>query len=152
MLFFYSVNLMAKKSGRPSRYKEAYCNEVVSFMAQGYSLTAFAGEIGVARSTINEWMEHHPDFSEAVKVAKAKCARWWEDRNRKNAEEGGGNATAAIFGLKNMAPDDWREKTEHELTGKDGGPIKSEATLDASKLDNDTLAKIMAAKNNDSSA
>jgi len=137
---------MAKKAGRPTRYKEVYCDEVISFMAQGYSLTAFAGEIGVARSTINEWMAHFPEFSEATKVAKAKCARWWEDRNRKNAEEGGGNATAAIFGLKNMAPDDWREKSEHEVTGKDGGPLKTETRVDTSGLSDEELEVLMRVK------
>lgn len=105
--------------GRPSKYNPVYCNEVVEFCGQGYSLTAFAGEIGVARSTINEWMDQHEEFSEAVKIAKAKCARWWEDCNKKVAKTGGGqgSATACVFGLKNMAPDDWRDKQEVSLTG-----------------------------------
>jgi hypothetical protein len=70
-------------------------------------------------------MEHHPEFSEAIKIAKAKCAAWWERVNRKNAVEGGGNATSAIFGLKNMAADEWREKIVQEHSGPDGGPIET---------------------------
>lgn len=121
--------------GRPSKYQAAYCSEVVTFCEQGYSLTAFAGEIGVDRDTISEWGKAHPDFSVAVNRAKAKRARWWEDKARAVAENGGpgGQATMVIFGLKNHAPDDFRDKQEHEHTGKDGKDlIPSEA--DPSKV------------------
>jgi hypothetical protein len=36
---------------------------------------------------------------------------------RSNAISGQGNATLVIFGLKNMSPDDWREKQEVEHSG-----------------------------------
>lgn len=112
-------------AGRPSLYRGAYCEEVVNFCAQGYSLTGFAGEIGVARQTITEWCEVHPEFSVAVQRAKAKRARWWEDNARNVAQNGGpgGQATMVIFGLKNHAPEDYSETTKHELMGKDGAPI-----------------------------
>lgn len=112
-------------AGRPTAYKEAYCDQVVPFCAQGYSLTAFAGEIGVCRDTITEWADVHPEFSLSVKHAKAACARWWEDRLRGVALDGGpgGQATAAIFGVKNHAPHDFADKTQHEHTGPDGGPM-----------------------------
>lgn len=104
-------------AGRPSKYQQAYCDLVIEHMAEGASLTSFAAEIGVARSSINEWMEHQPEFSEAVKIAKAKCSAWWERVGRSNAVNGGGNATLVIFGLKNMAPEEWREKQEIEHSG-----------------------------------
>lgn len=113
-------------AGRPSLYREEYAERVIEFCRDGYTLTAFAGEIGVARSTINEWISAHPEFSEAVSRAKALKARWWEERAREVALKGGqgGQATMIIFGLKNHAPDDFRDKTEHQLTGKDGAPIE----------------------------
>lgn len=104
---------------RPSKYDPAYCDAVIAHCAEGASLTSFAAEIEVARSTINEWMEHQPEFSEAVKIAKAKCAAWWE-KNARVAAIGGNkdaNATLCIFGLKNMAAEDWREKQEVQHSG-----------------------------------
>lgn len=86
-------------------------------MSDGASMTSFAAEIGVARSTLNEWAENHPEFSEAVKRAKAKCAAWWEKIARDGAKGGDANPTLCIFGLKNMAADDWRDKVEHEQSG-----------------------------------
>lgn len=139
---------MAKgPGGRPSKYSPAYCNEVIEFLAQGHSVTAFAGEIGVARSTVFKWAEEHQEFSDALKVGQAKATKFWEGILAKVASEGGGNATAAIFGLKNRAPDDWSDKVISELTGKDGGPIETKTTIDLSKLSEAELAayKVIAA-------
>lgn len=109
---------------RPTTYKPEYCEMIIDHMSDGASMTSFAAEIGCARSTINEWMDKNPEFSEAVKVAKSKCAAWWERVGRQNAVEGGGNATLVIFGLKNMSPDDWREKQEIDHTSN-GETIKT---------------------------
>ncbi len=79
-------------------------------------------------------METHEEFSAAVKVGKAKCATWWEKISRLNAVEGGGNATLCIFGLKNMAPDEWREKQEIQHSG----------SIDITKLPEDELARRIA--------
>ena len=68
------------------------------------------------------------------------CAAWWESLARKNAETGKGNATLTVFGLKNMAPDDWAERIEH--TGAGGGPI----TVAAVDLTDDELAAIAAGR------
>lgn len=103
--------------GRPSDYKPEYCEQIVTHMSGGASITSFAAEIDVARSTINEWMSVHPEFSEAVKRAKAKCAAWWEMRGRQLAQGNEiGNPTLVIFGLKNMADEDWREKQQIDQT------------------------------------
>jgi hypothetical protein len=104
-------------AGRPSKYDPAYCDAVVEHMKDGSSLTSFAAEIDVARSTINEWMEAHREFSEACARAKAKCAAWWEKTNRTLASTGTGNQGACKLGLTNMAPDEWRDKREHEHSG-----------------------------------
>lgn len=104
--------------GRPTKYETRFCSLVVEYMADGSSLTSFAADIDVARSTINEWMAEHPEFSEACARAKAKCAAWWEKTNRTLAASGTGNAGACKLGLTNMAGEDWREKSEvsHNVT------------------------------------
>lgn len=111
--------------GRPSKYSDAYCNEVIGFLAGGHSVTAFAGHIGVSRSTVFKWAEENKEFSDALKVGQAKATALWETVLLKVASEGGGNATAAIFGLKNRAAEDWTDKVVNEHTGKDGGPIET---------------------------
>lgn len=102
-------------AGRPSKYNPTYCAKVITHMAEGASLTSFAAEIGVCRDTITEWTNVHPEFSLAVKRGKAKCAAWWERAQRKLAVSGEGNATACVFGLKNMAEDDWHDRKDVNL-------------------------------------
>jgi hypothetical protein len=104
-------------AGRPTKYDPAYCDQIIEHMKDGASITSFAAEIDVARSTINEWIAAHPDFSEACARAKAKCAAWWEKTNRNLAATGTGNQGACKLGLTNMAPDDWRDKSEVEHSG-----------------------------------
>lgn len=116
---------MTNPVGRPSKYQPSYCNQVIEEMTLGKSLTAFAAEIGVSRTCIQQWEKDYPEFSVAVKKGKAKCAAWWEARGRDIAEKGGGpgSATLAIFGMKNMGADDWQEKVTQEHTGANGGPL-----------------------------
>lgn len=96
--------------GRPTKYEPRFCDEVVSIMKTGLSLTAFAGEIGVARSTINEWMGSFPEFSEACKKGQAARVRYLEQTLLDG--NAGPYVTARIFALKNADPDEWRDKRE----------------------------------------
>ena len=103
--------------GRPSTYDPAYCEQAETFLSDGYSVAALAGFLKVAKSTIYEWIERHPEFSDAVKRGQAGAVYWWETANRNLAITGDGNATACVFGLKNRASDEWRDKTETEHSG-----------------------------------
>ena len=128
-----SVGNPAIRIGRPSKFNPRYCHDIVAFCRHGYSITAFAGRIGVARSTIQEWAGAHEEFSAAVKAAKAAAALWWEERGRTVAERGGGHgaATMVIFNLKNMAPDDYADKRQHEMSG---GPVQIIISPDDARL------------------
>lgn len=100
--------------GRPSKYDPAYCEAVIEHMREGASLTSFAASIGVSRDTISEWMAVHPEFSVSAKAGKAACGAWWEKVGRSIAMNGGGPgaSTVAIFGMKNMGADDWKESSQ----------------------------------------
>jgi len=117
-------------AGRPTKYKPEYCQQAIDYMADGYSVTAFAGHIQVARSTVFKWAEDNPEFSDALKTAQAMAAMWWEDTLRNVAKTGDGNASAAIFGVKNRSNEDWKDKQGHELSGPNGEPIKTESKVE----------------------
>lgn len=107
-------------AGRPTTYDPKYCDEIVDFMAQGYSVTGFAGHIGVSRQTIYNWADQNPEFFDALKAANAAAGVWWETQLRNIVTGGDGNATAAIFGLKNRSADEWRDKRETDHMSSDG--------------------------------
>lgn len=110
---------------RPTSYDPSYCEKAIEFLCEGYSVGALAGEIGVCRATIFNWMNEHPEFLDAVKRGQARSQLWWERRNMAFAESGEGNATAIVFGLKNRARDDWQDITRNEHSGPDGEPIRT---------------------------
>src|SRR6185437_8049191 len=110
-------------AGRPSSYKPAYCNELIECLGEGYTIKGFAGSIGVGRQTVFDWLSKHKEFAEAYEIAQAKSVFYWETEFKSFAKTGKGSPAAFIFALKNRAPEEWREKIEHEVTGKDGGSI-----------------------------
>ena len=100
---------------RPTLYDPKYCDDIVEFMGRGFSKTAFAGHIGVCHDTIVEWANVHTEFSLAVKRGKAARTTRLEETLIRG--ETGPKVTAHIFALKNAAPEEWKEKTEQELSG-----------------------------------
>jgi len=106
--------------GRPSSYKPSFAQELLEDSGEGYSLGGFAGKIGVARSTINDWVARYPEFAEACARAKAARQRWWESILLHVAETGGqgSQGQVAIFGAINCGAEDWRQKQEVEHTGQ----------------------------------
>lgn len=121
-------------AGRPTKYRPEFCELVIKDGEQGLSLTAFAGGIGIDRSTVNEWMSVHPEFSQAVKRHGAARTRYLEQTLL--SESQGPRVTARIFALKNAAPDEWRDIVEQKITMRDER---------VEELDDDTLAHIAGA-------
>ena len=122
-------------AGRPSKYKAEFCQQVIDAGAEGKTLAEMADDLDVDRSTLNDWIDAHEEFSRAIKRGLEKAQAWWEMKGRVATFGGvdGYNATSFIFNMKNRFPDDWRDKQEREIAGKDGGPIQmadvSEAAL-----------------------
>ena len=114
-------------AGRPSDYATEHCEALVAFMGKGYSLTAFAGSIGVCRDTLNEWGRKHPEFSDAVK--RGQAARTMCLETTLLAGETGPKVTGHMFALKNAAPEEWKDKVAHVGGGEGDDPIRQELTV-----------------------
>ena len=95
---------------RPSEYKEHFGQEIIGLMATGLSLTAAAADLGFHRDTMYDWGKKFPEFSDALKMGRAKRQLFLERRllDARAAPV----VTSSIFALKNAAPDDWRDKHE----------------------------------------
>ena len=89
-------------------YEPRYCSDLVDFMGRGYSLTAFAGEIGVSRAILERWAEDHPPFSIAVERGQARRARVLEDRLL--AAKGGQAVGRPNEAGQTPPPQDWRRE------------------------------------------
>jgi len=102
--------------GRPTGYRPEYCQMVIEHMRQGHSLTSFAGSIEVSKDAVYDWIRTHAEFSHAV--ARARSCRVTALEAKLLRSKKGAETTAAIFALKNAAPEEWRDvrHTEHNHT------------------------------------
>lgn len=96
--------------GRPSKYDPKYCEMLIEHMAEGLSFESFAGVIGVGRSSLYDWENEYPEFSDAKMAGQAKSALFWEKLNRGHAagkiKSGSANAIFTMkcrFGWKDQA-------------------------------------------------
>ena len=103
--------------GGVCRYDPAHCDTALETLAEGHSLAGLAGKIGVDRRTITNWRNQYPEFDDACERGQMMAVYWWERQARNLAMTGEGNAATVIFGLKNRAPEDWRDKQEVEHSG-----------------------------------
>lgn len=127
--------------GRPTKYDPKYCDEAVELVGFGATDEDLARHFDVNVDTIYEWKNVHPEFSEAIKDAKAKIDAKVE---RSLFERAMGyscpetvyatykgklsdakvvtkhyppETVAAIFWLKNRQPARWRDRQEMAIEG-----------------------------------
>jgi hypothetical protein len=68
--------------GRPTKYEEKFCKTVIDVGSYGGWLSEMAEACDVHRSTMDEWAENYPQFSEALSRAKQKAQSWFEREGR----------------------------------------------------------------------
>jgi hypothetical protein len=103
--------------GRPTLYREEYCERVIELGKQGKSVAEWASDIGVARSTLFEWAEHHPNFSTALMRAKTEEQAYFERTARENFDNRNFNSNLWIKSAQARFRDDYTERREIETSG-----------------------------------
>ena len=98
--------------GRPTLYRPEYCQRAIDYMGQGYSVTALAGELQIAKETIYLWIREHADFMHAINRGRAARVAALEAKLLTTPQ--GVGVTAAIFALKNADPDEWQDRYNTE--------------------------------------
>ena len=109
-------------AGQPAYYKtpeefEAACDSYFAKCAADetpLTITGLVLYLGFCeRKSLYDY-EAKPEFLHVVKKARMRVENGYELRLS------GNSPTGSIFALKNMG---WKDKTEQEMYGKDGGPI-----------------------------
>lgn len=100
--------------GRPSLLEE-YRDEILEGARKGMTLQGCARVAGVGESTLYDWLNEYPGFSESLKRARAKG----EAKRLENADDPGSR-----FVLERSFGYTKTEERKHEHTGEGGGPIE----------------------------
>lgn len=114
-------------AGQPTKYKPEYCDKLIEHMSKGLSYQSFPALLDTCLKTVYNWEKEHPEFLQAKVIGRQKQQLFYEDLGAKasTGKVKNFNATAFVWMSKNMLG--WRDRQDIELSGKDGGPIKSVA-------------------------
>jgi len=135
-------------AGRPTAYREEYAEQVRKLCLLGATDKELADFFGVSEPTIHAWKAAHEEFLKSIRAGKDQAdaevadklyhrARGYEHDAVKIFMPAGADGPvyapytehyppdtqAASLWLRNRQPAKWRDKTEHELSGKDGAPL-----------------------------
>ncbi len=115
--------------GRPSLYDPAYCEQAIELGKIGKSTEAIGAILGVGTATLYRWMDEHPEFREAIGIAKDMELYWWEEQAQaymvENKESDRLNSGIWARSMAARFPKKYRESTKTEITGADGAPLLS---------------------------
>lgn len=143
------------KGGRPSKYDPKFVQQAEKLCALGATDAEMADFFAVSIATLNTWKTRFPEFLAAIKDAKdfaddrversfyQRAVGYTYDAVKFHVYKGRviktqyrehvpPDVVAGIFWLKNRK--NWRDRSHHEVTGKDGEPLVPEASdLDAAR-------------------
>lgn len=88
-------------AGQPTKYDPKYCAEIIEFLAQGKHPVQFAAKISISKSTLYKWATEHPEFSDALEIAKAKSLDWWVNLSQ-SASKGEGTGDIENTGNRRL--------------------------------------------------
>lgn len=128
------------KTGRPTLYDPAFCDQVIDLGKQGASVVEMATTLGVSRTTMEtNWTAAHAEFAAALEMARQHSQVWWEKAGRDGMKTAGFQGNVWSRSMAARFPNDWRETHRNELTGADGKPIATAAVPDVSGLNEEQL-------------
>jgi len=99
-----------------SKYKKAYCKDIIFHMEKGFSFESFCGVVFVNQDTLYEWAKRHPEFAIAKQIAFERNRLFWEKVGIQAVlgKIDKVNASIWIFNMKNRFQ--WRDKQPDEET------------------------------------
>ncbi len=133
---------------RPTKLTREMRDRIVQAIRAGNYAEIACRASGISASTYYRWLERgerepdsiHGEFEAAVRLAEAESEVHAVALLRRAMP---GDWRAALAYLERRHPGRWRKHTSSELTGPDGGPIRTQqAGIDLSQLTNEELAAI----------
>ena len=140
--------------GRPSSYTEEIAAEICLRLSEGESLRAICRDEHMPdRTTVFNWEDAHPVFSTKLAQARVYHGDWVVDdiasieagvlAGKIPVDAGRVAIWSKQWRAGKLSPKRYGDKVIKQLTGLDGGPIKSEATV--THVADDAFGAIIAA-------
>lgn len=116
-------------------YTDQIGQKFIELSELGYSVPAAAGHLGFSKRTIYHWRNRIPEFAEIFEIAR--CKRMFHAETDIMDAETSAKVTSAIFRLKAIDPEQYRE------TYKIESKVEHNHSLNLENLSEDELFQLM---------
>lgn len=102
--------------GRPTKYKEEFCQKAVEIMEQGASKIEVCAKLDLEYHTFLSYQKKYPEFLQSIKKGEKLSQAWWEKKGRISLENPKFNYTGWFMNMKNRfrkSEEPWADKIEH---------------------------------------
>lgn len=100
-----------------SKLKVEFYEQAIAMGKEGKSPAQMAAKFGVARNTLNKWIDSDPKFAEAFAIAMTHCQAWWEDQGQAGMFLDKFNAAVWKKSVECRFRDDYTERQEMKHEG-----------------------------------
>lgn len=104
--------------GRPTDYDPSLCDKVIELGKLGKSYTQIAVALDVAKKTLYNWSDEHPEFLHALERARECAQDWWENQGQLGLTADKFNAGVWNKSMSCRFPDDYMDKSRQEIDAK----------------------------------
>ena len=112
------------------------CDVMIEMGKQGASQKMMFAEIGINKDVAKRWVKDHPDFSDALEMAKTHSQAFWEREILANVGNKAFNSRLAEIALRGQFQQDYRESKDTKID------LKAEVKVDYNKEIADLLAAL----------
>jgi len=137
--------------GRPTAYRKEYADQAYKLCLLKATDEELADFFGITVQTLYNWKKSNQEFLESITRGKVKADAEVAEKLRERAlgythpeaiiyqgqvtgevlKHYPPDTQAASLWLRNRQPLKWRDKQDHEITGKDGAPLQTVVVLPA---------------------
>lgn len=133
--------------GRPTKYKQEYCQMLIDHMEQGKSLESFvavlyrhtSGAVRVCRKTLYNWMRDYPEFQEARDFGNDLSLDFWEEMGIENIHNPPNQFNTALYCFNMKNRHGWTDRVEQTHVGDADKPVHVNAQVDVKAMTEEQL-------------
>ena len=129
-----------KEPANKFNFTEDHAKVMLDLGKEGASQKMMFAEIGINKDVAKRWVKDHPDFSDALEMAKTHSQAFWEREILANVGNKAFNSRLAEIALRGQFQEDYRETREQKVEGK------VDVVIDFSGAVNDLIKQLKDAK------
>ena len=119
-----------------NKYEPKMCDVIIAMGKEGASQKMMWSQLGISKTTADNWKKKYPDFAEALEIALVHAQSYWETQLLANVENKNFNSRLVEIALRGQFQQDYRETRDTKID------LKAEVKIDFQKEINDLISAL----------